>query len=64
MKTKELNNIRAASKDENVRLSPPRQVCTLKPTKLNSVLDIFHLLKSFNITLNYLRFRSKKLLGM
>lgn len=29
MRTKELTNIRAASKDENVKLTPPRLVCTL-----------------------------------
>lgn len=27
VRTKELTNVRAAGKDENVRLSPPRLVC-------------------------------------
>jgi len=29
VKAKELTNIRSAGKDENVKLSPPRLVCTL-----------------------------------
>lgn len=31
VRSKELTNVRAASKDENVRLSPPRLVCIFQP---------------------------------
>ncbi|XWS41136.1 hypothetical protein CRYUN_Cryun17cG0054300 [Craigia yunnanensis] len=34
VRSKELTNIRAASKDENVKLSPPRLVCHCLPVKL------------------------------
>ncbi|KAH9742766.1 Tr-type G domain-containing protein [Citrus sinensis] len=31
VRAKELSNVRAAGKDENVKLTPPRLVCTLRP---------------------------------
>lgn len=34
VRTKELTNVRAACKDENVKLSPPRLVCDCQPFKL------------------------------
>ena len=47
VRSKELTNIRAASKDENVKLSPPRLVCHCLPVKLFGFISfcfIFYLL--------------------
>lgn len=47
VRSKELTNIRAASKDENVKLTPPRLVCTL--------IHLFILIYCFVIALRFVR---------
>lgn len=43
VRAKELTNVRAAGKDENVKLSPPRLVCSFQPLLFSLFFSVLQL---------------------